>query len=93
MFGLNWTQVRSGIEKVLLIVVGLMVGKGWIPASMSPDIVAAVLSVLGVAWGLWNNRPTAIVQKAEALPEVKAVQVTSASGIANADVTGPKVTT
>ena len=93
MFGLNWTQIRSGAEKLLLLLAGLAAGKGWIPAGMQGEIVATVLAVMGVAWGIWNNRPAAIVQKEEALDEVKAVQVTKASGIAAPEVTGPKVTT
>lgn len=89
---MNLTQIRSMLERIVTLGVGYAVGRGLVPEALSAELVGTVMGLIAVAWGFYNNRPAALVQKAEALDEVKKVQVSEASGIADSSVTGAKVT-
>ena len=87
-------QLQGAGDRALLVLVTWFLtfatGRGWLTTSDVASLAPAVVTIVGFAWGYWVNRPKAILQSAQALPEVKKIVSTNAAQIVDADL--PKVT-
>lgn len=91
---MNWTQLSGIIDRILLVILTYVASKGWINPADVAGYVTLILGVVGAIYGWYVNRPTAIIQAAEAIPAVKSVTVAATpEGKAIEAATGPKVTT
>ena len=65
-------QVKGMLDRAIAVLatmfLGWMVKKGWLGESDSATLLPAVVLLPSLAWGWWNNRPTALVQSAANLP-------------------------
>jgi hypothetical protein len=89
MFGLNQEQLKSAIVKILAIAGGFVAGKWGITSGTWEAISAVILAVVTLLYSFKANTPTALVKAAEAMPEVKKIEVSDPAIVA---ATGPKVT-
>jgi hypothetical protein len=65
---------------------GIMTGVDWVP------IASAIVTIGGIAWSIWSNRPTGLVAQAAQSPQVVEVRMASqatADSIPDDKVTGP----
>jgi hypothetical protein len=87
--------VRAGVAAALGFISTKYLANTFLAGVLSPDVINSIaLAASTLAVGYWSQltkSPTQIVKQAEALPEVKKIEVTAASGIAAPSVTGPKV--
>lgn len=63
----SWEQVKGGLDRLLIALFAVAIGKGWVTASDAANYIAAILAVSAVAYGFWVNRQHAIVQSAVTL--------------------------
>lgn len=86
-------QVQGAGDRALLVLVTWFLtfatNKGWLTTSDVASLAPALVTIVGFAWGWWVNRPKAILQSAQALPEVKKIVSIDAASVA--DVSLPKV--
>lgn len=56
---MNWEQIKGIVERVATVAVTYAIGRGWIPAGLSADLVALIVLAGSVAWG-WkvNTAPS-----------------------------------
>lgn len=62
---MNWEQVKGIVERIAYAVIAFVVGKGWLPAAVSADVVAAIVLVIGIVWGWKVNTPAALDKAAK----------------------------
>lgn len=92
-FGFNWEAAKSLIAKGLAVLGVIIVERFGITSGQWEGIAGIIMAIAAFAWSFKANTPTSLVKAAESLPEVKKIEVTASSGIADPSVTGPKVTT
>lgn len=63
---MNLEQIKGIVERIAMFVVAYIVGKGWLPASVSADVVAAVVLIFTIIWGWKVNTPKALEKAADA---------------------------
>lgn len=85
---ITFDQIRGPLERVVLVGLGYLVSKGIISSAEVANYATLVLAILAAGYGWWQNRPKAIMQSAEALPDVKKIFTTDATMAA--DPTLPK---
>lgn len=77
----SWDQISGGVDRILLALMGVAVGKGWISSADAANLVAAALAIGACAYGFWVNRQKALVMAASNIvdPETgkKTIVVTS----------------
>lgn len=76
---ITFDQIRGPLERVIYIGLGWLVAKGIITSAEVANYATLVLAVLAAFYGWWQNRPKAIMQSAEALPDVKKIITSDAS--------------
>lgn len=85
----TFDQVRGPLERVIYIGLGWLVARGFITSAEVANYGTLILAILAALYGWWQNRPKAIMQSAQALPEVKKIVTTDAAMISDASL--PKV--
>lgn len=65
---ITWDQISGPADRLILMGLAWLVGKGYITSADVAPIAAAALAVAGAGYGWFVNRPKAIVQSAAALP-------------------------
>jgi hypothetical protein len=79
MKSVTFDQIRGPIERLVYIGLGYLVARGYIaPESVSNDAMLA-LAVVAAGYGWYQNRPKAILQSAEALPDTQKIVTTNAA--------------
>lgn len=63
----TWEQIKGGLDRLLIALFAVAIGKGWVTASDAANYIAAILAVGAVGYGFWVNRQQAIVQSAVTL--------------------------
>ncbi len=61
---MNWNQIAGILRAVLTFAGGYFAAQGWISQDLIPGLVAAVLTIAGVAWSIWTHTPFATVSQA-----------------------------
>jgi hypothetical protein len=89
---MNWEQISSILRHVLTFGGGFIVAKGWVSETVMLELVGAAITVGGAIWAMFNKTPTAIINSAAALPEVKAVTLEPTAPKAMVDATLTNVT-
>lgn len=64
----SWDQVSGSLDRVLIALFALAVGKGWISQSDAANYIAILLAIGAGVYGLWVNRQKAIVMAASNIP-------------------------
>ena len=86
---ITFDQVRGPLERVVYIFLGWLVARGFITSAEVANYATLILAVLAASYGWWQNRPKAIIQSAQALPEVRKIVSTDPAMVA--DEALPKV--
>ena len=84
---ITFDQIRGPIERVVYIGLGWLVAKGIITSAEVANYATLVLAVAAAFYGWWQNRPKAILQSAQALPEVAKIVSTDPKMVADATLT------
>ena len=85
----TFDQVRGPLERIVYIGLGWLVARGFITSAEVANYATLLLAIAAAGYGWWQNRPKAIMESAQALPEVKKIVTTDAAMIA--DTSLPKV--
>ena len=62
---MNWEQLKGIVERIATVGVTYAIGRGWIPAGLSADLVALIVLAGSVAWGWKVNTPVALATAAK----------------------------
>ena len=62
---MNFEQVKGILERALTVGVTWLVAKGFVPASISAELVTFGLLVASLVWGWVVNRPSVLADAAE----------------------------
>lgn len=57
---MNTEMIMSLVRHLLTFGGGFVVAKGWVDAASWETIAAALVSLFGVGWGIWQKKPTAV---------------------------------
>jgi len=64
MFGVNNSQITAAIERLAIIGLGYLVGRGWLAPEDVETLTAVVLAVSSAAIAMINNRKSRIADRA-----------------------------
>ena len=70
---INQEQFTAIVRALLQLAGGMLVAGGYATDASWAQVTGAVMTLAGFAWSIWQNRRTALIQKAAALPEVEKV--------------------
>lgn len=87
MSGITFDQIRGPIERILYVALGWLVARGYITSDEVANYITLALGIGAAFYGWWQNRPTAILQSANALPEVKKIVSTDVGQVADPSLT------
>ena len=78
----SWIDWPVLIRQLLLVLMPVLVAKGWLPVYLADPIVELATYLLGtlvVGWVIWlgqrREQPEAKIAETAALPEVRAIEV------------------
>jgi hypothetical protein len=81
---MNWIDWPVLTRQLLLVIVPVLVAKGWLPAYLADPTVEAATYILGtlvVGWVIWlgqkREQPAQKIAETAALPQVEKVEVKS----------------
>jgi hypothetical protein len=69
---MNNDQIQSPIRNVLMGLLGLAVGAGYIPADIVPELASALAAIGIIIWGIVTKTNAATVKKAAAIVTIDA---------------------
>lgn len=84
---ITFDQIRGPIERLVLVGLGWLAAKGVITSAEVANYATLVLALGAAFFGWWQNRPKAILQSAQALPEVTKIVSTNVASVADATLT------
>ena len=92
----SWIDWPVLTRQLLLVLVPVLVAKGWLPVYLADPLVELATYVFGtlvVGWVIWlgqrREQPEAKIEAVAALPQVRVVEVKSPA--LAADIPSPKV--
>lgn len=90
---MNWEMLKGIVERGITVAVVFAVGRNWVPAAVSADLVAVVVGALSVGYGWWVNRTANLVKSTASLEGVEKVVVDDPKLAAETTAPNAKVTT
>lgn len=64
MFGINNSQIVAAIERLIIIALGYLVGRGWLAPEDVETVTAAVIAIASAGFAIMNNRKSRIADRA-----------------------------
>lgn len=73
MFGISWDQISGFVQRTLMFLGGLAVGKGWVSEQLMIQLVGVAMGIIGFLWGIGSNTEKSLVKSVDAIPSVAGV--------------------
>lgn len=89
---MNWEMLKGAVERLATVLVAWAVGRGYVPQAVSADLIALIVILGSVGWGIYTNRMSNLVQATAGLPDVNKVVVKASVNASELTKPGATVT-